>query len=141
MPLALALFMPSPERSPVAERMFTPLKSSAGPVMRAKPMPSFLSVSGSKPHPSPKDVYCASSSPQVIGQLSLSIALRLISGANVILRITGLAGYGPRSVTAPSRGQDVLIYGLPEAEPMIGHRLAVTHHDQIQAGYDDDELM
>ena len=60
--------------------------------MRAKPIPSFFSTWGSNPKPSPYEVYCVSSSPQVNGQLSLSIALRRISLAKTTRRTTGLGG-------------------------------------------------
>jgi hypothetical protein len=49
-------------------------------------------------------MYCASSSPHVIGQLSLSIAARPISFANTAPRTTGLGGYGARTATASING-------------------------------------
>jgi len=104
MPLAFGLLTPLPTRSP-SERTFIPRKSAAFPVIRAKPIPSFFSTRGSKPQPSPYDVYCVSSSAQVIGQLSLSIAARFTSGSKTSLPMTGLVEYGPRSTTAARSGR------------------------------------
>ena len=74
--------------------MLIPVKSSGGPTTLAKPRLSFSGTGGSKPWPSPKAVYWASSSAQVIGQVSLPLALRTIDslGAQRIARITGLGG-------------------------------------------------
>ena len=52
-PLAFSPSAPSPFRSPVAERMLIPVKSSGGPTTLAKPRLSFSGTSGSKPWPSP----------------------------------------------------------------------------------------
>src|SRR3954471_14291582 len=131
MPLAFGLFAPLPTRSP-SDRTFTPRNSAALPVMRAKPIPSFFSTRGSKPQPSPYDVYCESSSAQVIGQLSLSIAARFTSVSKTSFATAGLAGYGPRSTTAAINGRRIFWYTGPQ-NPAFGSPIASPFRTTIRS--------
>src|SRR5688500_12775312 len=66
------------------------------PVTFENPILSFAGTNGSKPLPSPYAVYSASSSAQVIGQLSPPFARRMMvdGGAHLISWMTVLLGYG-----------------------------------------------
>ena len=65
-------------------------------------------------------MYCASSSPHVSGQLSLSIAVRRISSPNTALRITVLGGYGAALRTAVhQRLHHQLIHRPPEPRACV----------------------
>ena len=111
-------------------------------MIRAKPIPSFFSTRGSNPNPSPYDVYCASSSPQVIGQLSLSIAARRISAPKPLRGSPGSAGTAPRYRDGVhQRLHQQVVDRAPEARLGVTQGVPVAHHDQVQTGHCDDHLV
>src|SRR5262245_14942535 len=104
-PLAFLPLAPSPFCSPVGDGIFSPTIDGGSYNTFANPRLSFSGRRGSNPQPSPYAVYIASSSPQVIGQLSLPLASRTIesAGAQRSPLITGPAGGRPCPARTISR--------------------------------------